>query len=169
MHELLEVSEVARLLKVNPDIVCKLIKSGQLMGLKLGRMKVSTIEIEDFLQRNAGKDLTDPYNVKKLEGAVELGSSRRSVDSSSDEFKIFNEGSTVKNEGGSSGKPVHVINLYAARRELGIEQKALAKLLNIHWTSYSRKERGVHDFTLSEAKKLAEYFNCTLNDLFQDD
>ena len=43
-----------------------LIKRGQLVGLKLGRMKVSTIEPDDFLVRNAGKDLTDPFNVKNL-------------------------------------------------------------------------------------------------------
>nr|WP_318837528.1 hypothetical protein [Psychrobacillus glaciei] len=34
--------------------------------MKLGRMKVSTIELEEFMRRNAGKDLTDPCNVKEL-------------------------------------------------------------------------------------------------------
>ena len=67
MHELLEVAEVAKLLKVNRNAVYELIKSGRLIGLKLGRMKVSTMELEDFLRRNAGKDLTDPHNVKVLE------------------------------------------------------------------------------------------------------
>jgi hypothetical protein len=43
-------------------------RSGQLQGLKLGRMKVSTIELDNFLMRNAGKDLTDPYDVKPLRG-----------------------------------------------------------------------------------------------------
>ncbi|MFJ8065839.1 helix-turn-helix domain-containing protein [Psychrobacillus sp. NPDC096426] len=67
MVELLEVSEIAKLLKCNKVFVYKLIKSGQLVGLKLGRMKVSSIELEDFMKRNAGKDLTDPFNVKVLE------------------------------------------------------------------------------------------------------
>ncbi|MFC9540829.1 helix-turn-helix domain-containing protein [Lysinibacillus sp. NPDC056959] len=66
MNELLEVAEVAKRLKCNRNKVYDLIKSGQLLGLKLGRMKVSTIELDDFLVRNAGKDLTDPFNVKNL-------------------------------------------------------------------------------------------------------
>ncbi len=66
-------------------------------------------------------------------------------------------------------KPVRITKVYIARRERGIEQRVLADLLNIHWTSYSRKERGVYEFTMGEAKKLAEYYDCTLNDLFQDD
>lgn len=66
MNELLEVAEIAKRLKCNRNKVYDLIKSGQLVGLKLGRMKVSTIELDDFLARNAGKDLTDPFNVKDL-------------------------------------------------------------------------------------------------------
>ncbi|QFF98819.1 DNA-binding protein [Psychrobacillus glaciei] len=54
------------MLKCDKGFVYKLIKSGQLIGLKLGRMKVSTIELEEFMRRNAGKDLTDPCNVKEL-------------------------------------------------------------------------------------------------------
>ncbi|MBD8028188.1 helix-turn-helix domain-containing protein [Ureibacillus sp. Re31] len=65
--QLLEVAEVAKLLKCNKNKVYELIKSGQLQGLKLGRMKVSTIEIENFLLRNVGRDLTDPFNIKPLE------------------------------------------------------------------------------------------------------
>lgn len=66
MHELLEVAEVARRLKCNKNKVYELIKSGQLQGLKLGRMKVSTIELENFFERNAGMDLSDPCNVRAL-------------------------------------------------------------------------------------------------------
>lgn len=66
MNELLDVAEVAKRLKCNKNKVFELIKSGQLLGLKLGQMKVLTIELEDFLVRNAGKDLTDPFNVKEL-------------------------------------------------------------------------------------------------------
>lgn len=68
MNELLEVTEVAKRLKCNRNKVYELIKSGLLQGLKLGRMKVSTIELESFLVRNAGRDITDPYNVKEIEG-----------------------------------------------------------------------------------------------------
>lgn len=66
VNQLLEVSDVAKLLKCNKNKVYKLIKSGQLQRLKLGRMKVSTIELDDFLRRNVGKDLTDPFNVSSL-------------------------------------------------------------------------------------------------------
>lgn len=64
--ELLEVAEVAKRLKCNRNKVYELIKSGQLQALKLGRMKVSTLELDDFLRRNVGKDLSDPFNVKEL-------------------------------------------------------------------------------------------------------
>ena len=66
MGELLDVAEVSKLLKCNKNKVYELIKSGALQGLKLGRVKVSSIELNDFLVRNAGKDLTDPYNIKPL-------------------------------------------------------------------------------------------------------
>ena len=64
--ELLDVTEVSKRLKVNRNKVYDLINSGALQGLKLGRIKISTIELHDFLVRNAGKDLTDPYNIKPL-------------------------------------------------------------------------------------------------------
>ena len=67
MNELLEVAEVAKRLKCNKNKVYELIKVGALQGLKLGRMKVSTFELDAFMIRNAGKDLTDPYNIKELE------------------------------------------------------------------------------------------------------
>lgn len=67
MNELLDVAEVAKRLKCNRNKVYELIKSGMLQGLKLGRMKVSTIELDNFMLRNTGKDLTDPYDVKVLE------------------------------------------------------------------------------------------------------
>lgn len=66
MDELLDVAEVAKRLKCNRNTVYDLIKSGRLVGLKLGRMKVSTIELKSFMQRYAGHDLTDPNNVKQL-------------------------------------------------------------------------------------------------------
>ena len=67
MPELLEVAEIAKLLKCNKAFVYKLIKSGHLQGLKLGRMKVSTIELEDFMRRNVGMDLTDLDDVKAIQ------------------------------------------------------------------------------------------------------
>lgn len=64
--KLMDVTEVAKRLKCNRNKVYDLINSGALQGLKLGRIKISTIELHDFLVRNTGKDLTDPYNIKPL-------------------------------------------------------------------------------------------------------
>ena len=61
------IATVAKRLKCNRNKVYELIKSGALRGLKLGSMKVSTMELEDFMIRNAGKDLTDLENIKPLE------------------------------------------------------------------------------------------------------
>lgn len=59
-------------------------------------------------------------------------------------------------------------NLYIARREQNLKQKDVAKKLGIHPQTYHEKERGKKDFTLTEARMLAQMFNCTLNDLFQE-
>lgn len=66
LNQLLEVAEVAKLLKCNKNKVYDLIKSGALQGLKLGRMKISTSELNSFLERNTGRDLTDPFNIKYI-------------------------------------------------------------------------------------------------------
>lgn len=57
--------------------------------------------------------------------------------------------------------------LYVKRREACLSQVKVSKILNISNATYSLKENGKADFTLSEAIKLAELFSCTLNDLFQ--
>ena len=61
------VQEVAHLLKTNGTFVYSLINSGELPALKLGRLKVRKEALEDFLERNEGKDLSDPKNVVELE------------------------------------------------------------------------------------------------------
>jgi len=60
------VQEVAELLKTNGTFVYKLINSGALPALKLGRMKVRKEALEDFLERNEGKDLSNPDNIENL-------------------------------------------------------------------------------------------------------
>lgn len=47
-----------------------------------------------------------------------------------------------------------------------MKQVEVARMLNISNATYSLKENGKADFTLSEAIKLAKIFDCTLNDLF---
>ncbi|WP_200411339.1 helix-turn-helix domain-containing protein [Virgibacillus salexigens] len=66
MMQLYTVAEVGKVLGVNRNKVYDLIKYGHLQGLKLGSMKISSFELEDFLKRNAGKDFSDLENVKEL-------------------------------------------------------------------------------------------------------
>lgn len=60
------VPEVATLLKTDEPTVRKLISKKVLLGLKLGRLKVTRIELLRFLKENAGKDLSDLDNIKDL-------------------------------------------------------------------------------------------------------
>lgn len=59
--------------------------------------------------------------------------------------------------------------LFVKRRESRMKQVEVAKILNINNATYSLKENGKADFTLSEAIKLAKLFGCTLNDLFGEE
>lgn len=66
VNRLHTVPEVAKILGVNNNAVYDLIRYGHLKALKLGRLKVSTFELEDFMKRNAGKDFSDLKNVTDL-------------------------------------------------------------------------------------------------------
>lgn len=56
--------------------------------------------------------------------------------------------------------------LYVIRRERRMRQKDIAEVLRIDPQTYHLKESGKSDFTLREARMLARYFNCTLDELF---
>ena len=58
--------------------------------------------------------------------------------------------------------------VYVKRRENKLKQADVAKVLNIHKQSYYLKETGQRDFNETEMKRLARYYGCTLNDLFQE-
>lgn len=60
------VSEVATLLKTNPNAIYALIRSGKLSALKLGSMKIRKITLEKFLEDYDGKDISDPLNIKEI-------------------------------------------------------------------------------------------------------
>ncbi len=64
--ELLTVSEVASKLKVNTDYVYSLIKSGNLLALKLGSLKIRSTELDRFLKYAEEKDFRDLNNIKDL-------------------------------------------------------------------------------------------------------
>ncbi|HHY27182.1 MAG TPA: helix-turn-helix domain-containing protein [Desulfitobacterium dehalogenans] len=60
------VSEVAKLIKTNPAYVYELIKADHLPVLKLGSLKIRRVALLEFLEKNEGNDLTNPFEVKKL-------------------------------------------------------------------------------------------------------
>lgn len=54
------------------------------------------------------------------------------------------------------------------RESNNIKQKELAKLLDISPSNYLKKEAGVVRFSLIEAKKISEYFNMAIEEIFFD-
>lgn len=58
--------------------------------------------------------------------------------------------------------------VYARRKEERLKQTDIAKVLSISGQSYHLKEAGKRDFTETEMRRLAKYYGCTLNDLFEE-
>ncbi|MBA7544854.1 hypothetical protein ES705_37215 [subsurface metagenome] len=52
--------------------------------------------------------------------------------------------------------------------ERGLKQCKIAKDLNIHHVVFSTYVTGKHDPTLERAKKIADYFNMKIEDIFFD-
>lgn len=61
------VGEVAKILKTNVNYVYELRKAGLLRFMKLGTLKCRRSTLEAFLEKNDGKDLTDPYDIKDFD------------------------------------------------------------------------------------------------------
>lgn len=57
------VREAATLLQVGINRVYELINSGALRVIRLGYIKVPAEELDNFLERYTGKDLSDPNNI----------------------------------------------------------------------------------------------------------
>ena len=51
--------------------------------------------------------------------------------------------------------------------EKQIKQEELAKILGLSVSTLNFKINGKSDFYISEAKKIAEYFNCTMEYIFE--
>ncbi|WP_101773924.1 helix-turn-helix domain-containing protein [Peptostreptococcus faecalis] len=68
MPKIYSVKEVAEILKTNPSFVYKLRDAKLLRFMKLGGYKVREEELEAFLEFCVDKDLTDPSNIKWLDG-----------------------------------------------------------------------------------------------------
>lgn len=61
------VKEAAEILKTNVEYVHKLRKAELLPFIKLGCYKIRQEALEEFLVKYEGMDLTDPFEIKKLE------------------------------------------------------------------------------------------------------
>lgn len=57
------VRETATLLQVGINRVYELINSGALKVIRLGYIKVPAEELDNFIERYTGKDLSDPNNI----------------------------------------------------------------------------------------------------------
>ena len=54
------------------------------------------------------------------------------------------------------------------RLEKGLKQKEMAELLEMNHSTYVSKELGDRRFNIYEAIKLAEIFDCNVEDIFLD-
>ena len=61
------VNEVAKILKTNVNYVYDLRKAGLLRFMKLGSLKCRRSTLETYLEKNDGKDLTNPYDIKDFD------------------------------------------------------------------------------------------------------
>ena len=60
-------------------------------------------------------------------------------------------------------------NLKSFRAKYGLTQMQMAEKLDITTATYSSKENGKKQFTLEEAKKIAEIFNTSIDNIFFSD
>lgn len=65
-NRLLTITEVAEALHINRNAAYDLIRYGHLKALKLGSLKVTTFELEDFMRRSEGLDFSDLKSVVPL-------------------------------------------------------------------------------------------------------
>lgn len=66
MAEVYTVLEASKLLKTNIHTVYGLIEKGILPAIKLGRLKIRSEALEEFLKKYEGMDLTNLEEIKKL-------------------------------------------------------------------------------------------------------
>ena len=70
------VGEGAKILKTNVNYVYELRKAGLLRFMKLGTLKCRRSTLEAFLEKNDGKDLTNPYDIKDFDNYGDVIESR---------------------------------------------------------------------------------------------
>jgi DNA-binding XRE family transcriptional regulator len=57
-------------------------------------------------------------------------------------------------------------NLKIIRIKFGKTQKDISKMLNLSVAQYAKKEKGIANFTLTEAKIISNYFQETIDNIF---
>jgi excisionase family DNA binding protein len=65
-YVLCTVAEAAKALKADPHYVYALIKAKLLPALKMRSLKIPCVALAKFAEDYAGKDLSDPNNIKDL-------------------------------------------------------------------------------------------------------
>ena len=63
------------------------------------------------------------------------------------------------------GKNVNY-KLKSLRVERNLTQESISEIIGIHEATYNRKEQGINNFTLNEAKKISDLFNLSIEDIF---
>lgn len=72
MEEMLyTVQEVAAILKTNVSYVYKLQQAGLLRFMKIGRLKCRKSNLEAFLKKYDGCDVSDPFDIKEIKEETE--------------------------------------------------------------------------------------------------
>lgn len=61
---------------------------------------------------------------------------------------------------------VDIGNLKKIRMRSGISQHKLAKIIGISAASYNRKEKGLREFTLIEARNISLFFKLPIDKIF---
>ncbi len=56
--------------------------------------------------------------------------------------------------------------LRALRVQYGYTQEQMANILGVHVGTYNRKEQGLSQFSVIEAKTISDLFNNTIEDIF---
>ena len=64
------ISEASKILKTNKNCIYDLVRHGHLKVIKYGSLKVPAKEIERFIEKYIGYDLSNPSNPKKIEQEV---------------------------------------------------------------------------------------------------
>lgn len=94
------------------------------------------------------------------------GKTKIEIKFSSNECEVLVDGIPFNKKPVDTSTVVASRNLYVARREKRMKQTHVAKILQIHPVTYSRKERGELEFTLREAFILSDYFGESIENLF---